>query len=70
MKKAERIRCSAPLPEDSTNPVLTRMLARAPYQVPSGEDKERSGEVKSGLHTGDTSCSASGEIGTPVSEDE
>ena len=44
------------------------MLAHAPYQVPSGEDKEGSGEVKSGLHTGGTSHTVSGEIGTPVSE--
>ena len=46
------------------------MLARAPYQVPSGEDKERSGEVKSGLHTGGTLHTVSGEIGTPVLEDD
>ena len=66
--KTERIRCSAPLPEDSADPVLTRMLAHAPYQVPSGEDKEGSGEVKSGLHTSGTLRTISGEIGTLVSE--
>ena len=27
------------------------MLARAPYQVPSGEDEGRNREAKSGLHT-------------------
>ena len=70
IKKAERIRCSAPLPEDSADPVLTRMLARAPYQVPSGEDKERSGEAKSGLQTGGTLRIVSGEIGIPMSEDD
>ena len=57
-----------PLPEDSADPVLTRMLSCAPYQVPSGEDKEGSGEVKSGLHTGGTLHTVSGETGTPVSE--
>ena len=49
--------------------VLTRMLTPAPYQVPSREDKERSGKVRSGPHTGGTSGTASREIGTPVSED-
>ena len=44
------------------------MLARALYQVPSGEDKEGSREVKHGLHTGGTLRAVSGEIGTPVLE--
>ena len=44
------------------------MLAHAPHQVPSGEDKEGSGEVKSGLHIGGTLHTVFGEIGTPVSE--
>ena len=60
--------CITPLPKDSADPVLTRMLARAPYQVPSEGDKEGSGEVKSGLHTGGTLHTTSGGIGTPVSE--
>ena len=46
------------------------MLAHAPYQVPSGEDKERNGEAKSGLHAGGTLRIITGEISTPVSEDE
>ena len=46
------------------------MLALAPYQVPSREGKERSGEAQRGLHTGGTSRTVSGEIGTPVSEGE
>ena len=46
------------------------MLARAPYQVPSGKDKERNGEAESGLHAGGTLRIVTGEIGTPVSEDE
>ena len=68
IKKAERIRCSAPLPENSADPVLTRMLAHAPHQVPSREDKEGSGEVKHGLHTNGTLRTVSREIGTPVLE--
>ena len=46
------------------------MLARAPYQVTLGNDKERNGEAKSGLHAGGTLRIITGEIGTPVSEDE
>ena len=70
VRKAERIRCSAPLPKNSADPVLTRMLALAPYQVPLREEKERSGEAQSGLHTGGASRTVSGEIGTPMSKDE
>ena len=51
IRKAKMIRCSAPLPEGSPDPVLARMLEHAPYQVPSGEDKGRNKEAESGLHT-------------------
>ena len=44
------IRCSAPLPEGSPDPVLARMLEHTPYQVPSGEDKGRDKEAESGPH--------------------
>ena len=57
------IRCSAPLPEGSLDPVLARMLELAPYQAPSGEDKGRNKEAESGPHalliqTGGISVSA------------
>ena len=57
------IRCSAPLPEGSPDPVLARMLELASYQVPSGEDKGRDKEAESGPHalliqTGGISVSA------------
>ena len=57
------IRCSAPLPEGSLDPVLVRMLEHAPYQVPSEEDKGRNKEAESGPHalliqTGGISVSA------------
>ena len=64
----ERIRCSAPLPEDSADPVLTRMLASAPYQVPVGKDKEESEEAQGGLHSGGTTDDFSREIGTSPSQ--
>ena len=51
IRKAKTIRCSAPLPEGSPDPVLARMLEHAPYQVPSGEDKGRDKEAESGPHT-------------------
>ena len=44
------IRCSAPLPEGSLDPVLARMLEYAPHQVPSEEDKGRNKEAESGPH--------------------
>ena len=44
------IRCSAPLPEGSLDPVLARMLEYAPHQVPSEEDKGRDNEAESGPH--------------------
>ena len=57
------IRCSTPLPEGSSDPVLARMLEPALYQVPSGEDKGRIKEAESRLHalliqTGGISVSA------------
>ena len=44
-KKAEQIHCSAPLPKDPAIPLLTRMLAPAPYQAPEKKAKK----AKSGL---------------------
>ena len=44
----ERIRCLAPLPEDSATPVLTRMLASAPYQAPAGEGEKSQDDLGSG----------------------
>ena len=65
----ERIRCSAPLPEDSADPVLTRMLAPTPYQVPVKEVKEESRKAKGGLHSEGTPDTVSGEIRAPSSKD-
>ena len=50
IRKAKMIRCSAPLPEGSPDPILARMLEHAPYQVPLGEDKGRNKEAESGPH--------------------
>ena len=58
----EQIRCPAPLPEDSATPVLTRMLASAPYQVPVREGKEESKKTEDDLCSRGKSDTESGEI--------
>ena len=44
------------------------MLAPAPYQVSAKEDKEESKKAQGGPHCRGTPGTASGEIGTPSSE--
>ena len=51
IKNAKMIRCPAPLPEGSPDPVLARMLELAPYQAPSGEGKGRNEEAESEPHS-------------------
>ena len=57
-----------PLPEDSADPVLTRMLAPAPHQVPVKEDQAESGKAKGSLHSEGISYTVSGEIKVPPPE--
>ena len=50
-KKAERIQCPAPLPEEPAIPLLTKMLVPAPYQVPEKKAKKKAtGTRKSSRH--------------------
>ena len=70
MKKAERIRCPAPLPEDSADPVLTRMLAPAPNQAPTGEGKVESEKTRDDLRSGGKLDTESREIDISSPEDE
>ena len=70
IKKAERIRCSAPLPEDSADPVLTRMLAPAPYQMPAKEDKKKCKRAEGGLRSKRILDATSEETEASSSEDE
>ena len=58
----ERIRCLAPLPEDSATPVLIRMLALAPREAPVRKGKEESERAQEDLGSGDKSDTESGEI--------
>ena len=62
--------CSAPLPEGPVNPVLTRMLAPAPYQMPEKEDEVEGKRTKDGLYSQGTSDFVSGGIKIHSSEDE
>jgi hypothetical protein len=48
-KKAERIKCPAPLPEEPAIPFLTNMLVPAPYQAPEKKAKKKARETRSGL---------------------
>ena len=59
----------APLPEDSADPVLTRMLAPAPYQMPVKEGEAESGRTKDGPYSKGTSDIVSGGIKIPSSKD-
>ena len=60
------IRCSAPLPEGSADPVLARMLELVPYQAPSGEDKGGNKEAESGPHS---LCIQTGGISASTKQD-
>ena len=45
-KKAERIQCPAPLPEEPAIPLLTKMLVPAPYQAPEKKAKGTRGGLR------------------------
>ena len=61
--------CSSPLPEGPANPVLTRMLAPAPYQMLEKEDESEGKRTKDGLYSHGTSDFVSRGIKIPSSED-
>ena len=48
--------------------MLMRMLVPAPYQVPAPEDKKRSEEAESGLHSAGMPDTMSGETEAPSSK--
>ena len=50
--------------------MLTRMLVPAPYQVPAQEDKKKSEEAESGLHSAGMPNTMSGETKASSSKDE
>ena len=61
--------CSAPLPEGPANPVLTRMLALAPYQIPVKEGEAESERTKDGPYSKGALDIVSRGIKVPSSED-
>src|SRR4051812_2917366 len=70
MKKAERIVCPAPLPEDPAIPLLTKMLVPAPYQAPEKKAKKKGKEAKGGLRRKGTSDAMSEDTEATSSHDE
>ena len=70
MKKAERIKCPAPLPEDLAIPMLMRMLVPVPYQAPEKKAKKKGKEVRSGLRRKGTSDITSEDTEALSSHDE
>ena len=54
-KKAERIHCPAPLPEEPAVPLLTKMLVPAPYKVPKKTTKKEAKKTRGSLHRRGTS---------------
>ena len=54
-KKAERIHCPAPLPEDPAIPLLTKMLVPAPYKVPKKTAEKEAKKTRGGLRRRGTS---------------
>ena len=54
-KKAERIHCPAPLPEDPAIPLQTKMLVLAPYKVPKKTTEKEAKKTRVGLHRRGTS---------------
>ena len=55
MKKAERIHCPAPLPEEPAVPLLTKMLVPAPYKVPKKTTEKEAKKTRGGLRRRGTS---------------
>ena len=55
MKKAERIYCPAPLPEEQAGPLLMKMLVPMPYKAPKKKAKKEAKDTRGGLHHKGTS---------------
>ena len=55
MKKARRVYCPAPLPEEPAGPLLTKMLVPAPYRAPKKKTEKEAKESRGGLRRRGTS---------------
>ena len=54
MKKAEGIYYPAPLPEEQSGPLLTKMLVPVPYKAPKKKVEKKAKETRGGLRHRDT----------------
>ena len=62
--------CPAPLPEEPAGPLLTKMLAPAPYEAPKKKASKKVKKPRSGLHRREASDAKSeGSSDAPSSED-
>lgn len=62
--------CPAPLPEEPTGPLLTKMLVPTPYEAPKKEDSKKVKKTRSCLRRRETSDAKSEDTsGAPSSED-
>ena len=67
----EWIQCPAPLPEEPTGPLLTKMLVPAPYKAPKKEASKQVKKTRSGLRCLEALDTRSeGSSDAPSSEDE
>ena len=67
----ERIHCPAPLLEEPTGPLLTKMLVPAPYEAPKKEASKKVKETRSGLRRrGASNTKSEDSSAHPSSEDE
>ena len=65
------IHCPAPLPEEPTGPLLTKMLVPAPYKAPKKEAYKEAKETRSGLRLrGASDAKFEDSSDHPSSEDE
>ena len=48
-KKVGQIHCPAPLPEEPTGPLLTKMLVPAPYKAPKKKTEKEAKKTRGGL---------------------
>ena len=70
MKKAGRINCSAPQPEEPAGPLLTKMLVPVPYKAPKKEANKKAKETRSGLRRRGASDTKSEDSSDPPSSGE
>ena len=69
-KKVEQIHCPAPLPEEPSGPLLTKMLVPAPYKAPNKEASKKVKKTRGGLRRREASDAKSGDSSDdPLSED-